>query len=65
MAKKSLPLSKVYSLLESGPVIMVTTGKIAINLNNEAWPCCLLIISMAVNLQSYLEKPNPLYDISR
>jgi flavin reductase (DIM6/NTAB) family NADH-FMN oxidoreductase RutF len=26
MAKKSLPLSKVYSLLESGPVVMVTTA---------------------------------------
>ncbi len=26
MAKKSLPLSKVYTLLESGPVIMVTTA---------------------------------------
>ena len=27
MAKKSLPLSKVYSLLESGPVIMVSTAR--------------------------------------
>jgi flavin reductase (DIM6/NTAB) family NADH-FMN oxidoreductase RutF len=27
MAKKSLPLSKVYSLLESGPVILVTTAR--------------------------------------
>lgn len=27
MAKKSLPLSRVYSLLESGPVIMVTTAR--------------------------------------
>ncbi len=27
MAKKSLPLSKVYSLLESGPVVMVTTAR--------------------------------------
>ncbi len=26
MSKKSFPLSKVYSLLESGPVIMVTTS---------------------------------------
>ena len=26
MAKKSFPLSKVYSLLESGPVILVTTA---------------------------------------
>jgi len=26
MAKKTFPLSKVYSLLESGPVIMVTTS---------------------------------------
>ncbi len=25
MAKKSLPLSKVYSLLEPGPVVLVTT----------------------------------------
>lgn len=27
MAKKSFPLSKVYSLLESGPVVMVTTAR--------------------------------------
>lgn len=27
MAKKSLPLSRVYGLLESGPVIMVTTAR--------------------------------------
>jgi flavin reductase (DIM6/NTAB) family NADH-FMN oxidoreductase RutF len=27
MSKKSFPLSKVYSLLESGPVIMVTTSR--------------------------------------
>ena len=27
MAKKALPLSKVYSLLESGPVILVTTAR--------------------------------------
>lgn len=27
MAKKSLPLSKVYQLLEPGPVIMVTTSR--------------------------------------
>lgn len=27
MAKKSLPLSKVYTLLESGPVVMVTTAR--------------------------------------
>ncbi|MBU1107153.1 MAG: flavin reductase family protein [Candidatus Riflebacteria bacterium] len=27
MAKKSLPLSKVYSLLESGPTVLVTTAR--------------------------------------
>ena len=27
MAKKSFPLSKVYSLLESGPVVLVTTAR--------------------------------------
>ena len=27
MAKKSYPLSKVYGLLEPGPVVMVTTGR--------------------------------------
>ena len=27
MAKKSFPLSRVYSLLESGPVVMVTTAR--------------------------------------
>ena len=27
MAKKSFPLSKVYGLLESGPVVMVTTAR--------------------------------------
>jgi flavin reductase (DIM6/NTAB) family NADH-FMN oxidoreductase RutF len=27
MAKKSLPLSKVYSLLEPGPVVLVTTSR--------------------------------------
>jgi flavin reductase (DIM6/NTAB) family NADH-FMN oxidoreductase RutF len=27
MAKKSLPLSKVYSLLEPGPVVLVTTAR--------------------------------------
>ena len=27
MAKKSLPLSKVYGLLESGPVVLVTTAR--------------------------------------
>ncbi len=26
MARKSFPLSKVYSLLEPGPVVMVTTA---------------------------------------
>jgi flavin reductase (DIM6/NTAB) family NADH-FMN oxidoreductase RutF len=38
MAKKSLPLSKVYSLLESGPVIMVTTaGKEKSNIMTMSW----------------------------
>ncbi|MEQ8254357.1 MAG: flavin reductase family protein [Smithellaceae bacterium] len=38
MAKKSLPLSKVYSLLESGPVIMVTTaGKGKSNIMPMSW----------------------------
>jgi len=27
MAKKSFPLSKVYGLLEPGPVVMVTTAR--------------------------------------
>ena len=27
MAKKSYPLSKVYGLLEPGPVVMVTTAR--------------------------------------
>jgi flavin reductase (DIM6/NTAB) family NADH-FMN oxidoreductase RutF len=27
MARKSLPLSKVYGLLEAGPVVMLTTSR--------------------------------------
>ncbi|MGD0887286.1 MAG: flavin reductase family protein [Thermodesulfovibrionales bacterium] len=38
MAKKSLPLSKVYCLLEPGPVVMVTTaGKMKMNIMTMSW----------------------------
>jgi len=38
MAKKSFPLSKVYSLLEPGPVVMVTTAhKGRTNIMTQSW----------------------------
>lgn len=38
MAKKSFPLSKVYSLFESGPVVMVTTANSGkINVMPMSW----------------------------
>lgn len=38
MAKKSFPLSKVYGLLEPGPVVMVTTaGKLRANIMIMSW----------------------------
>jgi flavin reductase (DIM6/NTAB) family NADH-FMN oxidoreductase RutF len=38
MAKKSLPLSKVYGLLEPGPVVLVTTaGKTKANIMPMSW----------------------------
>ena len=38
MAKKSFPLSKVYSLLEPGPVVMVTTaGRQKMNIMTMSW----------------------------
>jgi hypothetical protein len=38
MAKKLFPLSKVYSLLEPGPVVMVTTaGKVKMNIMTMSW----------------------------
>jgi flavin reductase (DIM6/NTAB) family NADH-FMN oxidoreductase RutF len=38
MAKKSFPLSKVYGLLEPGPVVLVTTaGKVKINIMAMSW----------------------------
>lgn len=38
MAKKSFPLSKVYRLLEPGPVVMVTTaGKERTNIMTMSW----------------------------
>ncbi|MFA5323583.1 MAG: flavin reductase family protein [Smithella sp.] len=38
MAKKSFPLSKIYSLLESGPVVMVTTARTGkINVMPMSW----------------------------
>ena len=37
MAKKTLPLSKVYQLLEPGPVIMVTTCKGKPNIMTMSW----------------------------
>jgi hypothetical protein len=38
MAKKSFPLSKVYGLLEPGPVVLVTTaGKERANIMTQSW----------------------------
>ncbi len=38
MAKKSFPLSKVYTLLEPGPVVMVTTvGRTRPNIMTQSW----------------------------
>jgi flavin reductase (DIM6/NTAB) family NADH-FMN oxidoreductase RutF len=38
MTKKSYPLSKVYGLLEPGPVVMVATrGKIGPNIMTMSW----------------------------
>ena len=38
MAKKSFPLSKVYGLLEPGPVVMVTTAnKTRMNIMTMSW----------------------------
>lgn len=38
MAKKSFPLSKVYGLLESGPVVLLTTaGKDSANIMTMSW----------------------------
>jgi len=38
MAKKSFPLSRVYSLLEPGPVVLVTTaGKVKMNIMTMSW----------------------------
>jgi flavin reductase (DIM6/NTAB) family NADH-FMN oxidoreductase RutF len=38
MAKKSFPLSNVYSLLEPGPVVLVTTaGKMKMNIMTMSW----------------------------
>src|SRR5512134_1771145 len=38
MAKKVFPLSKVYSLLEPGPVVLVTTsGKVRPNIMTMSW----------------------------
>ena len=38
MAKKSFPLSKVYGLLEPGPVVLVTTAsKVRTNIMAMSW----------------------------
>lgn len=51
MAKKSLPLSKVYSLLESGPVIMVTTaGKEKSNIMTMSWHTMIDFVPPLVGL---------------
>lgn len=35
MAKKDYPLSKVYRLLEPGPVVLVTTASVTIRLPSK------------------------------
>jgi flavin reductase (DIM6/NTAB) family NADH-FMN oxidoreductase RutF len=38
MAKKSFPLSKVYGLLEPGPVVLITTAsKNRANIMTQSW----------------------------
>ncbi|HWS04090.1 MAG TPA: flavin reductase family protein [Gammaproteobacteria bacterium] len=42
MAKRSLTLSKVYTLLEPGPVVLVTTAhKARINIMTLSWHCMM------------------------
>ena len=42
MAKRSLTLSKVYTLLEPGPVVLVTTAhKTRINIMTLSWHCMM------------------------
>ena len=42
MAKKSLPLSKAYSLLEPGPVVLLTTAHAdRQNVMPMSWHCML------------------------
>lgn len=58
MAKKSFPLSKVHRLLESGPVVMVTTaGKGRPNIMTMSWHTMIdfepPIVGCVISEQSY------------